>query len=200
MKLFLTIAMVHLLCLGCDWGDHMTEPEPLPDLFPLAVGNYWVLLFEEYDNDTLNYTVRDSIYIDSMINWGGERYYRVNELFEDVLAISFVRNGDDGVYRLNVETGDSIDYLELKYPASVGDIWHVPWDREWDERDSIIVVSINDDISLDIGQFDGCYKYRYNNSSDEEGMWFQPGHGWVASRWIYRGFRQRMDLVAYRVE
>lgn len=167
---------------------------------PLAIGNYWVLSYAEYDADSLVYAARDSIFIDSAFTWNGNVYYRVVEQFEDIQAINYARNGEGGEYNLIIDE-DTTEVLALKYPAEVGDSWHTPWDRSWDPRDSIFVLSIDDDVTLAIGQFDGCYMLRYNNSTDGEGMWFQPGHGWVKSRWFHphNGNRQILDLVEYKI-
>ncbi len=202
MKLhYYIITVIVLLLFGCDNDVTITEPEMPSVLSPLAIGNYWVLSYEEYDGNTLVYSTRDSIYIDSIVNWNGNEYYRIIELFDEVQAVNYTRNDVGGQYNLVIEE-DTTEALALKYPAEVGDMWHTPWHRDWDPRDTIIVVSIDDDVTLAIGQFSGCQRMKYNNSRDEEGMWFQPGHGWVKSRWFHphNGNRQIMDLVEYKVE
>lgn len=170
------------------------------ELISLAIGNYWVLLFEEWVGDTLTYTATDSFYIDSTIVWGGNTWYRMMEKFDIYYKTMYWRNGEYGVNWLDVESEDTTDGLYLKYPALVGDSWAVPWNVPWDPRNLVIVASVDDSVTTKSENFKGCYRYNYDNSDDDEGMWFCPGFGWVKSRWRHDDKWHTFDLINFRVE
>ena len=113
--------------LSCS-DDNGTDPnDQTGDVFPMAVGNYWVTQMEQFDSLGNTTDVDTSrVTIVGTRDMGGTSYYVAVDSMEEVDTV-FYRKGSDGYYALIPDSGDA-DTLELTLmpiPYSVGETWNL---------------------------------------------------------------------------
>jgi hypothetical protein len=164
---------------GCSKNDNINsiKTEPKKEIIPLKLGNSWVLEYTYYDtlgnvadkrNDTFKID-RDTIIQNEVWYWG----------------LGLVRNKEDGLY-----THDPIhelSWITFKYPATPNTAF-----QEWGVP--LVVVSINDTVKINIGDFI-CYYYKFGTETDYTNWYLSPGVGiikmeqyaWLNSGRIFKG-------------
>lgn len=172
-----SLLVLSLTLTACDF-DLSDEPDPndLPVLLPLAVGNTWAVDFERQwreedgprivDNDTFRV-------VDSAV-FEGETWYEVRSALAGQGFLSaYYTNRKDGVYRVDIRTPlaqlpDSVSvpdaaFLLYKFPAQAGDTYVIY------EGLQVTVIDTRAPITLPFGTFE-AYVYE-----------FRPTQAWIST-------------------
>jgi hypothetical protein len=184
-----------VLC-GCKSNSKVTNPGPVKQIWPLAVGNEWVSQETEVDsagNVLYVGTVVLAVSKDTVI--GAERWYIITVNGNiDPEMMNPVTNHSDGLW-----AGGPSGGLTFKYPATVNDTFMMG-------NQVVIVESIHDIVTVSAGTF-VCYNYKWPEppSSDRpyQFHYLSPGIGFVkaeeyhkmAGGYIYPNFRS--ELISY---
>ena len=148
------LALITIIWIsGCEKEDTSPNAPGLPEqLYPINTGSRWIYEVETFVNDSLLYRDTDTIFVDSVVVWGGEYWFGFNGE-PDV----YWRNGVEGVWRLLYGANNPIGVAEryYSYPVEPGEIWFVNTDQ-----DSISVVSVSESVEVSAGIFEGCFYYR----------------------------------------
>jgi len=190
---FVILALALVSNQACD-KKGVSGPEqpaqPSSMIFPLAVGNWWVIHTTNYDTTGAVYSTRqDTIRIlrDTTIN--NERWF---------IGYGILTNRVDGLY--DYQPGSvSPASLELKYPVSVPNDWvyrGIP----------MKILAVNDTLTVPAGTF-VCHYYRsgydgitYNDEfySPEIGLVKRECYNPLAGGGVYKYLEY--ELVAYQVQ
>lgn len=169
------LAAVLTCCMaGCD-DDNPVRPYDTSNIYPLAVGNFWVRQLETWVADSLYSTYDpETTFVDTSITWHGRTWYgesgAEDYLLNDVGGVWNLRFDDD-----DYPGGDSC--LMIMYPASVGDSWVHEF-----ENDTYEVLATSESVTTPAGQFNGCYKLlttNPNNPNEPVTVWFKPEVGLI---------------------
>ena len=169
------LALITIIWIsGCEKEDTSPNAPGLPEqLYPINTGSRWIYEVETFVNDSLLYRDTDTIFVDSVVVWGGEYWFGFNGE-PDV----YWRNGVEGVWRLLYGANNPIGVAEryYSYPVEPGEIWFVNTDQ-----DSISVVSVSESVEVSAGIFEGCFYYRVirQDHSRRASIWIKPGVGMI---------------------
>ncbi len=210
-----------LMFVGCD---HTTEPTPINELRPLAVGNYWRYISWNISPD-LTDTLIVEIINELPLGYNGTNFdafvetgYFVNS--EPASWLWIYDNASDGLYFFGgVSPTDTLIVKELwrKYPGQAGESWLVSlmiyrslttFKFEIADTQKVDLIATNEPFETPLGNL-RCYVYRYPYpvSDDVFPEWdafeyYAPGIGLVGmvvkSRLDGRLLGQRV-LYDYRV-
>ncbi|HVP36985.1 MAG TPA: hypothetical protein VMT04_08330 [Terriglobales bacterium] len=192
------VALLFLLIIvsGCKSNSKLTNPGPVKQIWPLAVGNEWTFQETEVDSAGNVLSADTSVWAvskDTMI--GSERWYiiTVNDTIDPEM-INPLTNRSDGLWGGGPSGG-----LIFKYPATVNDTFMIG-------NQVTIVVSIHATVMVPAGTF-VCYNYEWPEppSSDRpyQFHYMSPGIGFVKAEeyhktpggYIYLNFRS--ELISY---
>lgn len=137
----------------------------------------WIHDFEHLIDGERFYHTIDSMIIDTCLLYQGQTWCILREQLDDLSISNYYRETDEGIWFLQIEHEDTTAGLLFKYPATPGEKWLAP------RGDTLMVVSINETVTVPVGTFEGCYYYRYLGDNQDEGMWLKPGVGWIQSMW-----------------
>ena len=179
MRTILSLLSLLVLVSGCGSENlTVTNPTPVPKIWPLKVGNQWTL--ENRVTDSLGDLVRVDTSVvliakDTVIQQ--ETWYipTVNGVRDP--DMNLVTNRNSGLWQ-----GGSNGYLLFKYPAKAGDTYVIPMGKA-------TVLSVNDTMQVPVGTFI-CHTYKWVGDGEVnrafQWQYFAPGVGWVASVEFYK--------------
>ncbi len=209
---------------GCDSDKTVDPPPPPDDLVALSIGNFWEFKILErfHTSDQWQTAIYDSVafrivdIIPTIVD-GDTIMAAVEEWYHPrtnrPLKASWLKqNFEDGLYFLGgVSDEDTLmnKTLFLKYPASKGDTWGVPWISYdlWDNKflypDTLTFTCISSDTLLKtpVGNFD-CVVYYFEKSQGEDILfddliydYYSPGVGLVGRHYKREGSRNFPEYI-----
>lgn len=108
-SLLIILSIFFLLLISCN--EQTTEPaDPVVELLPLKLGNYWIYrvgVKDSYNDTTLSF--RDTLRVIEQTDKG----FFLQSRLQIILLNGYYRNGTDGLY-MN-------DTLQFKYPGIAGE-------------------------------------------------------------------------------
>ena len=135
-----------LSMLACEKEDSSTGPLPIDQsttIFPLTVGNTWVVDITNYDSTgAVLYTNRSSIQILRDTTIESELWY---------IGYGILTNRTDGLYDYQAGATSPVS-LRYRYPAASGSIY--PY-----RGVTVKLLSIDDTVTVRAGTY-VCYRYR----------------------------------------
>jgi hypothetical protein len=177
-----------------SWGITITYNKvqtPTTQIFPTAVGNYWIL--EERDsanmlikNDTFNLPYSTTLNGKTVYRW----YMSTNT------DTFYVWNESDGLWTYS----HGVSYLGWKYPVNPGEWW-----LRGGINDTVFCLAINETFVTPFGTYTGCIKYKqpdhYNSYVTFGYLWMKPGLGIVAYDFYDNNsnINKRMRLISYHL-
>lgn len=195
-----------LLLLTCQKSP--TGPEGIKDLFPLAVGNYWV-----YEGKICNWFCSDSEIREEIIEKDtlsdGSSVFVKRKIFWDRSA----NYSDTTISYLKFEENELREYLNKDYDCKFKILLKLPLQigAEWNTDSCFcpacpLVVAITDSIeaveNIDVpsGNFNDCYRIvTGNGSSYPYTRWFAPNIGITKLTWELEWWSATYVLKEYRV-
>ena len=173
MKYILLSIIFILFFYSCKKDNKITDPknEDVGVIQPLAIGNSWRYLFQEYDtlgNITFSQDQLDKITIKDTIL--GIEWYRKS------IHDSAYTNRSDG---LNVYYQD-FPRLVAKYPGKSGDKFN-------DFGNEIEIVSTNEEITVPSGKY-SCYHYKPTGMDEViyHSYYYSPNIGLIEDDYVLR--------------
>jgi len=173
---FFALALLSVLWIGaCSKNDsNPVTPNSSGGVFPLAVGNKWLLQKYTYDNASggMKASSVDTMKIvqDTLIR---------NEKWFTTGNGSYMTNRTGGTWLYDANTSMQ---LYLKYPAQVDDSYRVIQGDSVNSYDTMLVkmLSINQSVTVPAGTF-SCMTYQitYASSKTIRTLQFAPGKGLV---------------------
>lgn len=199
MKWVHCLLLVVVVSSGCPDNDKSSTPLSVMEIWPLKVGNQWVLEEQILDSggNVLHYdTTALSIIKDTTIQAG--TWYVLAENGVEDPEVPPIQSRGDGLWIWN----GSAALLQFKYPAEIGDTYMCG-------SDTTTIESLHDSLSVPAGIF-VCVNYRWGED-DGPGRIYQyhylsPGIGVVKYEEYYRtigGFEyveSRTVLISYTVQ
>jgi hypothetical protein len=177
--IFGIIALAILASCGDD--DNGTNPESNP-LYPLAVGNTWTMVMEEFDlSGNITGTENLEITLEKMVTVDGKEVYLnvedIDDASEDTTWSGFY-NDNFGTRVVLLGDNELAEIESYKYPASPGDTYSSP---SVFTTYNVTVESVSDNITVEAGSFT-CIKYVFESEFDYGGgeIDYERNIVWVA--------------------
>ena len=184
-----------------------TGPQPIENLFPLAVGNYWV-----YEGKICNWYCSDSEIWEEIIGndtlSDGTSVFVKRKIFRDRDATF----SDTAISYLKFEGNELREYLDknyscqfkilLKVPLRIGAEWNIDscfcrgCPVELAITDSVEAV---ENIDVPAGNFKNCYRIVTGKVFYPDTRWFAPYIGITKSTWEIDWWNATYVLKEYRV-
>ncbi|MGA2298607.1 MAG: hypothetical protein ABSG15_13760 [FCB group bacterium] len=205
MKKILFLSLFSLIILvSCK--DNTTSPVSQTVIWPLAVGNYWVIKISIYDSTGKSVFIQiDTMKVisDSIIN--SEKVYNIQLLHDTIFSFdyNYLCNRADGLYNYFNINNSFVASLVLKYSGNAGDTYI-------SDSSTIKIDSINAIVKVPAGNFE-CYKYSveyFNGFYWEKGpIYLSPGIGFIYEEYYIplnynsNSFRLAMtwELLSYKL-
>jgi hypothetical protein len=173
--LFTLMTLAAILCVSCNTTN---SPTGTIEIWPLKIGNMWVVKNTDYDSlGNITRTKSDTMIVlkDTIVK--NEKVFIVQSQSYGHVSNVIVLNRSDGFYLVDIRPDTVYYYLAYKYPAKVGDIYT-------GLGSNIQIKSINSPITAKPGNF-SCYKYfnenQYPNIYFNQTIYVSPGVGLIYS-------------------
>ena len=160
MKHYLILSIVFLLMLGLTSCKKNNNPvdnsnNPTSQIFPLAVGNEWVIQVINYDTTgSIFNTKMDTIKILRDTTIQSEKWF---------IGFGIITNRSDGLYDLQSGTTNEIS-LKYKFPATVNSNYTY-------RGMQTTVLGVSDTVSVFAGNY-VCYHYRQGVAGVSYNEWY----------------------------
>lgn len=198
MKRVVCLLLLIVLSSDCSDNDKSSNPKEAVEIWPLKIGNRWVLedqLLDSVGNVLQLDTTAILIAKDTTIE-GGTWYIATANGSSGEMLPGQIR--DDGMWGWD---GDSA-VLVWKYPATIGDVFIIGFD-------TVTTVSIDTSITVPAGTF-VCINYRWKDNFEPNRIYqyhfLSPGVGYVCAEEYYRTaggteyVRNRSVLLSYDLQ
>ena len=201
-KIILLLPLIICILLSCS--DNTTNPSDAKEIWPLKVGNYWVLKSTSYDklgNVESEYTDTIIVFKDSL--WNSKKIFALKSLNENIFFkydFAYYQNGS--MYGINFKTDRVDTFLIIKYPGKVGEVII-------GINDTLTITSVNETYKTIAGDFI-CYKYsgdrNYGYLAELFDMYFSPGIGMVGNELFTKRvgsefyLEHKVELISYYVQ
>jgi hypothetical protein len=184
-KLLILLAFLFIILLsGCK--NNPTGPTNAKEIWPLKIGNNWVLKSYHLDSlgnitDTLSVTY----HVDSDTTINGQKIYIINHYTFPLYCC----NLSDGFYQYSVnQAGHDTLIIALKYPVNEGDIF-------LSGLDTFHVKSTNENISVPAGNF-SCIHYEIiGNVVGKTVIYCTPGVGLIKIEFYSKDSNNNLRLI-----
>ncbi len=176
---------VFIIFAGCK--NNSTEPANAKEIWPLKVGNNWVLKSHGYDSlgnvtDTINTTF--TVISDTTIK--GIQLYVIKEVINSNSNNIYYCNLSDGFYQY-LTYKDSLSLI-LKYPVSIGETF-------LSGIDTFQIKSTNEQISVPAGNFSCCHYENTGNSINKTIYYCTPGVGIIKIEAYAKNSQNNFSLI-----
>jgi subtilisin-like proprotein convertase family protein len=163
-----------------SWSITITYRTVQEQIFPLAVGNYWI---SEQRDRLGNFMTYDTIKIPYTITFQGKTLYRLDLSNQSNSDTIYAYNEADGTYAGSFSNSVFQPQLMWKYPVNVGDMY-----MGGGNADSTFCRSVNETVPTPSGTYTGCIKYEAHDMGHISTIFYlKPGLGIVAEEHISNG-------------
>ncbi len=199
------VVLITLFQFSCQKSP--TGPQGIKDLFPLAVGNYWLYegkLCNWYCSDSEIWeeiTGKDTIADGSSVFVKRKIIWHVPDSLSDTV-ISYLKFEGNELREYPDKDYDCQFKILLKLPLQIGTEWSTDscfcpaCPRVVEITDSIEAV---ENIAVPAGDFNDCYRIVTGNGSKPYTRWFAPHIGITKSTWEIEWWSATYVLKEYRV-
>jgi hypothetical protein len=155
LSIFIIAVTASAWMAGCSSSSSPTNPNGgNGELFPLAIGNYWVNNNSDYTNNVLDSSYVDTFKIDNSYTANGKTWYgNINDG-------SYLRLGAGTVIELmELDSGNYQEVVIYDSLAHVGQKWYYP---VGDDTMTVECQAISQTVTTPAGTFTGCHRYYWS--------------------------------------
>lgn len=139
------------------------------EIMPLKIGNYWLY-------NTTSLTSKRKYIITDTVRFDGELWY---EMQFDGKIIGYSCNKSDGLWTKTTKNSDP--YLNIKYPAKIGDKYEY---ESGDNKNKVEVIETNKEVNAAFGKVYAVV-YQVDTKTKTHIMYYIPGIGFYGTLYEY---------------